>query len=84
MALCETYTGLFHVPLWQPPRYDGTRDTDRAFQQEIDETIRDLVREFDVKAYSLHRSDPDAWVGEILETLGIPKNPPQRSLFGEG
>jgi hypothetical protein len=67
--------------LWQPPRFDGTRDTDSVFQREIDETLDDLVRDFGVGAAPLGVEDPDGWVGEILDGLGIPGEPPQRSLF---
>lgn len=81
---CESYAGLFKVPLWQKPRFDGTRDTDLAFQGEIDATIDRLVREFEVPVVALDRGSPQGWVGEILQRLELPLEPPQRALFEEG
>jgi predicted ATPase len=78
---CATYTALFKVPLWQPPRFDGTRDTDSAFQREVDCTIDDLVQEFAVSVHPLRADHPDGWVEEILRALELPTESPQRSLF---
>lgn len=80
---CGTYTGLFKVPLWQPPRFDGTRDTDTTFQREVDGTIDALVRDFEVDAVPLSAANADGWVAEILQALDLPREAPQRSLFGE-
>ena len=80
---CETYAGLFKVPLWQKPRFDGTRDTDLAFQSEIDATIDRLVAEFGVSVRRLDRTNPERWVHEILRSLELPLEPPQRGLFEE-
>jgi len=78
---CTTYTGLFKVPLWQPPRFDGTRDTDTVFQREVDETLDALLAAFEVEVTRLDAEDPDGWVGAVLDVLGVPREPPQRSLF---
>jgi hypothetical protein len=80
---CGTYSGLFKVPLWQRPRFDGTRDTDLAFQGEIDATLDRLVEEFSVPVRRLDRAKPDGWVNEILSGLSLPIEPPQRALFEE-
>ncbi len=80
---CSTYAGLFKVPLWQKPRFDGTRDTDLAFQSEIDATIDRLVDEFGVSVQRLDRAKPDSWVAEILGAVQLPLEPSQRALFGE-
>ena len=80
---CQTYSGLFKVPLWQKPRFDGTRDTDLAFQSEIDAVIDRLVAEFGVNARRLDRARPEGWVNEILSSLELPLDPPQRALFEE-
>jgi hypothetical protein len=80
---CSTYTGLFKVPLWKPPRFDGTRDTDSAFQREVDHTIDTLLAEFRVAAHPLDAANPDGWVEEILRALELPGAAPQRSLFGD-
>ncbi len=78
---CDTYGALFKVPLWQPPRFDGTRDTDLVFQREIDVTLEDLIRDLGVTAHELDPDDPEGWVEEILGKLGFPSRPRQRSLF---
>ena len=80
---CSSYDGLFKVPLWQKPRFDGTRDTDLAFQGEIDATIDELVRKFEVPVHALDRGAPQSWVNEILRRLELPLEPPQRALFEE-
>jgi nicotinamide riboside kinase len=79
---CSTYTALFKVPLWQPPSFDGTRDTDTVFQREIDDTLDALVADFAVGAVPLDANEPDEWVARILDRLGLPRQSPQRSLFG--
>ncbi|MGH2570509.1 MAG: ATP/GTP-binding protein [bacterium] len=78
---CGTYGALFKIPLWQPPRFDGTRDTDLVFQREVDETINALIRDFEVKVEPLDPNAPESWVERIVEKLGFPAQPPQRSLF---
>ena len=78
---CDTYAALFKVPLWQPPRFDGTRDTDLVFQREIDETLEDLVHDFEVTVHELDPNDPEAWLEAILERLGLPSRASQGSLF---
>jgi hypothetical protein len=79
---CSTYAALFKVPLWQPPSFDGTRDTDTVFQREIDDTLDGLVADFAVGAVPLDANEPDEWVSRILDRLGLPRQSPQRSLFG--
>jgi nicotinamide riboside kinase len=78
---CGSYRALLKVPLWQPPSYDGTRDTDVVFQREIDETLESLVDAFGVAVERLESSEPERWVERILAAAGIPHEPPQRTLF---
>ena len=78
---CGTYAALFKIPLWQPPSYDGTRDTDLVFQREVDQTIDELIRDFELVVHPLDPEDPEGWVPRIVEKLGFPTRPPQRSLF---
>jgi nicotinamide riboside kinase len=80
---CGTYAGLFKVPMWQPPRYDGTRDTDSAFQRDIDATIDDLVAAFGVEATALAERDSERWVDAILDALDLSAPARQTRLFGE-
>lgn len=80
---CRTYTALFKVPLWQRPRFDGTRDTDLEFQSAIDAGIDRLVQAFDAPILRLDAAGPQRWVEEILRRLELPLEPPQRALFEE-
>ena len=76
-----SYTGLFKVPVLQPPTFDGKRDVSQAFQLEIDEVIEDLLAAFEVPC---HRLDPAArpgWVEAVLEAMSLPLHPPQIDLF---
>lgn len=78
---CGTYAGLFKVPLWQEPSFDGTRDTDVRFQQEIDETLERLIEEFDTEVVRLRADNPYGWVDEILKSLSLPRGASQPRLF---
>jgi len=78
---CRGYHTLLKVPVWQPPSFDGTRDTDTVFQREVDETLDALIDAFDVRVERLDATEPDRWVERILTAAGIPREPPQRALF---
>jgi nicotinamide riboside kinase len=80
---CKTYDGLFKIPLWQTPRYDGIRDTDLIFQREIDDTLESLVADFRVHVTRLAKAEREHWIETILTELGLPLEPTQRSLFGD-
>jgi len=79
-----TYSILVKVPIWEPPRFDGTRDLSETFQAEIDSTIDDLVRSFDVDCLCLDSSERSTWLRHVLEYLALPLTPPQLSLFEGG
>jgi nicotinamide riboside kinase len=81
---CRSYDGLFKIPLWQPPRFDGTRDTDVSFQEEIDKTLDGLIEDLGVRVVVLERSERERWIEVILKSLGVPLEPLQRSLFRSG
>lgn len=76
------YNALFKVPVKDAPSFDGMRAVSRSFQLEIDAVIDQLLRDFDVQALPLDPSDRDGWVGTVMDSLGLPKNPPQIDLFG--
>lgn len=78
---CGSYTALFKVPVWQPPSYDGTRDTDEIFQREIDSTLDDLLMELEVDAVRLAADNPYGWTDGILRHLKLPRTGSQPSLF---
>ncbi|MGD8628761.1 MAG: ATP-binding protein [bacterium] len=80
----KTYTLLVKVPIWEPPRFDGTRDLSETFQAEIDRTIDDLIGSFDVDCLRLDSSERMTWLSRVLEYLDIPLSPPQLDLFAGG
>lgn len=78
---CESYAAFFKVPIWRPPTFDGTRDTDAVFQREIDETIDGLIEEMGVAAVRLDAKRNEDWAVDVLREMGLPLEPPQRELF---
>jgi predicted ATPase len=82
-AWCAGYDGMYLVPLWQRPTFDGTRDTDPDFQRSIHETLVSLVEDFGLNVVRLQPDRPDCWVGQILKDLSIPSDAPQTRLFSE-
>jgi hypothetical protein len=79
-----TYSLLVKVPIWEPPRFDGTRDLSETFQAEIDRAIDDLMGSFDVGCLRLDSSQRLTWLRHVLEYLALPITPPQLSLFEGG
>lgn len=77
----ETYTRLIKVPIWEAPRFDGTRDLSKTFQFEIDRTIDELVEVFGISCLQLDPGDHANWLRRILEDLDLPLEPPQLRLF---
>ena len=78
------YNALFKVPVLDAPSFDGMRAVSRTFQLEIDSTIDRLLAEFDVPVHQLDANDRQGWVGRVMDSLGLPKNPPQIDLFNGG
>jgi hypothetical protein len=58
------------------------RAVSRTFQMEIDQTIDRLLREFEVEILPLEPTDRNGWIATVLDSLGMPKHPPQTDLFG--
>ncbi len=77
----DGYNWLFKVPVLDAPSFDGMRAVSRAFQLEIDETIDRLLVEFDVEVTRLDPNAREGWVGTVMDSLGLPKHPPQIDLF---
>ncbi len=75
------YRALVKVPIIEPPTFDGTRDVNQAFQQEIDDIIERLLVAFDVPAYRLDPGDRFGWTDAILTAVGLPTHVPQIDLF---
>ena len=75
------YHALFKVPVLGDPSFDGMRAVSRAFQVEIDATIDRLLREFEVDVLPLDPHSRDSWIPTVMDSLGMPKHPPQIDLF---
>jgi predicted ATPase len=75
------YHALFKVPVTGAPAFDGKRAVSLSFQQQIDQIIDDLVREFGVAVHHLDPHDRDGWTVSALQFLGLPTQPPQIDLF---
>ncbi len=78
------YSALFKVPVLNAPSFDGMRAVSRSFQVEIDATIDRLLDEFSVPVTLLEASDREGWIPLVMDSLGLPKHPPQTDLFGNG
>jgi hypothetical protein len=78
-----TYTGLFKVPILDPPSFDGIRDTSGAFQAEVDLLIDQLLFELAVPFHRLDPADREGWVDTVLRNVGLPEEPPQIDFFIE-
>lgn len=76
-----TYQRLFKVPIIHEPSFDGTRDTNRTFQTEVDTVIDELLDSLDVQCHRLDPSDRDGWVDAVLKGVGLPLHPPQMDIF---
>ena len=75
-----TYDFLWKVPVVDIPSFDGTRDTDAAFQREIDRLVDDLLARHRVPCRRLDPAvDRDSWIHEISRVL-LP-DAIQKSLF---
>ncbi len=79
----RTYTHLFKVPIVDPPAFDGTRDTNRVFQEAIDREVDGLMERFEVTAWELKPEDRDNWILRVADRIGVLPKPPQIGLFEE-
>ena len=78
----QGYNALFKVPILEAPSFDGMRAVSRSFQAEIDATIDRLIGEFGVNVQPLDPLDREGWVATMMESIGLPKHPPQIEMFG--
>lgn len=81
-AWTPSYDLLVKVPIVGDPRFDGVRDTDSAFQHEIDDLIGETLRAWGVPHLALDRCARDGWTGVVLDAL-LPVLRPQELLFPE-
>jgi nicotinamide riboside kinase len=77
-----TYDALFKVPIVGDPRFDGVRDTDLAFQREIDESIGQTLAAWGVPHLALDPARRDEWGALVLDALLL-RLKPQELLFPE-
>ncbi len=76
----RTYDYLFKVPIVGDPRFDGVRDTDFAFQHEIDRAIAQTLAVWGVPHVALDPARRADWPGHVLGAL-LPRLKPQELLF---
>ena len=81
-AWLPTYDLLVKVPLWSTPRWDGVRDTDLAFQRDIDTLIDHELGRYEVPVLRLSAEDREHWADAVMVRLE-PLVFPQRLLFPE-
>lgn len=77
-----TYDALFKVPIVGDPRFDGVRDTDLAFQREIDGSIDQTLAAWGVAHFALDPARRDEWGALVLDALLL-RLKPQELLFPE-
>jgi thymidylate kinase len=78
----KTYTHLFKVPIVAVPSFDGVRDTNRTFQDAIDQEVEGLLARFQVRVHRLLPDERGRWIERVGEVIGAPPTPPQMGLFG--
>lgn len=68
-AWLATYDALVKVPLWTTPRWDGVRDTDLRFQQDIDALLDDQIGKRGLAPLRLAVEDRDHWGAAVMAHL---------------
>ena len=79
-AWLPTYDALFRVPIIGDPRFDGVRDTDLAFQHDIDDLLQVTLGEWGVPCVALDPEARHGWAKKAIDTL-LPSLRPQELLF---
>jgi len=79
-AWLPSYDALFRVPIVGDPSFDGVRDTDLAFQHDIDALLLATLEEWAVPFVSLDPGGRDGWGRAAVEKL-LPALRPQELLF---
>jgi hypothetical protein len=77
-----SYDLLVKVPLWTAPRWDGVRDTDRAFQSGIDALLDKEIAARGLSPLRLHVDERSTW-GDAVMARVEPLVCPMPSLFPE-
>ncbi len=79
-AWLPTYDALFRVPIVGDPSFDGVRDTDLAFQHDIDALLLATLEEWAVPFVTFDPARRDSWARRAIEVL-LPVLRPQELLF---
>ncbi len=77
-----TYDLLVKVPIWTTPRWDGVRDTDLAFQRDIDALLDEQLAARRIPALRLAADERPRWGDAVMARL-VPLVAPQAPLFPE-
>ena len=77
-----TYGLLVKVPIIAAPRFDGVRDVQSDYQQEIDRVIESLLKDFRVDCVRLPSWSREQWIEQVMASL--PAGAEQLGLFDEG
>ena len=77
-----TYDLLVKVPIWTTPRWDGVRDTDLAFQRDIDALLDEQLAARRIAALRLAADGRPRWGDLVMERI-VPLVAPQPPLFPE-
>ena len=78
----RTYDLLIKVPIWTSPRWDGVRDTDIAFQRDIDTLLDEQLERRGLAALRLAAAERMEW-GDVVMARLDPLVCPQPALFPE-
>jgi GTPase SAR1 family protein len=81
-AWLPTYDLLVKVPLWTTPRWDGVRDTDLAFQRDIDGLLNEQLDGRGLAPLRLKLEERERWA-EVVMTRLEPLVSPMPPLFPE-
>ena len=74
-AWLPTYNVLIKVPLWTTPRWDGVRDTDLAFQRDIDALLDEQLQRRGLDALRLDVDERERW-GDVVMAQARAAGPP--------
>lgn len=77
-----SYDVLVRVPVVGDPRFDGVRDTDHAFQREIDASVAETLTAWRIPHVPLDPAGRESWSAVVLDAV-LPRLKPQGLLFPE-
>jgi len=79
-----TYQLLIKVPIVGSLQFDGLRDVDARFQRAVDETLEDLLVDWNVSAVRLDPARRDFWAADSFDAIRPHLGPVQEQLFDGG